>query len=235
MLGASPWLLLLASKYHFIQRVRAFAVNVTCLASMVHSLSSTDKEAQTMTATFHILQSKNLNTSCIYFKSIRYNNLQTSQIAPVRSPRDCIKLQKKGNSVDIATTPQADGRGMFNSRQWQEFLFFLSSVLGTTQPPIQWTTHLVTAEQNPHQRRPTERNFAGSVIQCLNHPDNGVQANVTLLTFDQFTYTVLLNTTSNYHQIRNSPSPTLSHAHTKKVSERTACVQNRKLPLNLTK
>lgn len=121
---------------------------------------------------------------------------------------------------------------MFNSRQWQEYLFLLSSVLGTTQYPIQWTLHLVTSEQNPLPRRPTEHNFAGSVLQCSNHPDNGVQANVTLLAFDQFTYTMLLNTTSNYHQIRNSPSSTLGHTHTKKVSERTACIQNRKLPLS---
>ena len=119
-----------------------------------------------------------------------------------------------------------------NSRQWQEFLFLLSSVLGTTQPAIRWTPHLVTSEQSPLHRRPNEHNFAGSVIQCSNHPDNGVQANVTLLTFDQLTYTMLLNTTSNYHQIRNSPSPTFGHTNTKEVSERTACVQDRKLPLS---
>jgi hypothetical protein len=71
---------------------RAFAVNVTCLASIVHSLSSTDTKAQTMTATFHILQWNNLNASCIYFKSIRHNTIQTSQIAPVRSPCDCINI-----------------------------------------------------------------------------------------------------------------------------------------------
>jgi hypothetical protein len=70
-------------------RVRASAVNVTCLASMLHSLTSTDIQVQTMTATFHILQS---NISCIYFKSVRHNTLQASQIAPVRSLCDCIKL-----------------------------------------------------------------------------------------------------------------------------------------------
>jgi hypothetical protein len=99
----------------------------------------------------------------------------------------------------------------------RNFLFLLSSVQtinGNHSAAYPLATILVTSEYQSNED-PLSRTSLVQLLQWANYPDYDVRANVELLTFDQFTYTLFtqhcIQLPSNYKF--SHPEVTL-HAHT---------------------